>query len=41
MRRELRQHPHDPNAWLSRRVGALGVAKLDQLARAVRLALDV
>src|ERR1700709_1265619 len=30
-----------PNAWLDRRVGALGLTKLDELARAVRLALDL
>ncbi len=30
-----------PRDWLNRYVGALGAAKLDQLARAVRLALDL
>lgn len=30
-----------PGDWLNRRVGALSAAKLDQLARAVRLALDL
>lgn len=30
-----------PCSWLSRRVGALGPAKLDELGRAVRLALDL
>lgn len=30
-----------PGGWLNRRVGDLGAAKLDQLGRAVRLALDL
>lgn len=30
-----------PNSWLAKRLGALGAAKLDELARAVGLALDV
>ena len=38
---QLRQHRHDPKSWLRKRVGELGPKKLDELARAVRIAVDV